>query len=394
MRAALLLATLCLIVAPARADDLRVWIDHPVGDEFVHGTVQIVVAVSGADAERATVEFIVDGESLGTMIRPPFTINADVGNENVEHKFEVIARAPGGKEARTSVRTPKLHVDDQLKLSLQQFYVTVSGSNGRVLDLERDDFKVTEEGVDQKIVTFERGDVPLTSVLLLDCSLSMTGEPLEAALEGASLFLEGMTKYDQTMLMLYSDRLLRASDFDGDPESLREVLEGVDASGGTAVNDHLYLALKKLDPRQGRSVVVLFSDGTDVHSVLEMAEVAEKVRRSQALIYWIYLRLRPGEDVDKVPSHMATWRDLDATQNEFRQLRSAVEESGGRVQVVDHLEELDDAFEGIMKELREQYVIGYYPSDQTRDGRWREVKVRVKRSGAKVRAREGYAAYP
>jgi VWFA-related protein len=124
-----------------------------------------------------------------------------------------------------------------------------------------------------------------------------------------------------------------------------------------------------------------------------MAEVAEKVRRSQALIYWIYLRLKPGESVDRVPTNMGTWRNIDAMQDEFRRLRQAVNESGGRVQVVDHLDELDDAFVGIMRELREQYVIGYYPSDPPEDGSWREVKVRVKRSGARVRAREGYAGY-
>ena len=390
--AALLLALFA--AAPLLADDLQVWIDHPVGDEFVHGTVTFVVALSGADAEGAAVEFFVDGQSIGTMVRPPFRVNIDVGNDNVAHEFKAVAHAPGGITASAVVRTPELQVDDQLKLSLQQFYITASDSSGRVLDLDRDDFRVIEEGEEQEIVTFERGDVPLTSVLLLDCSLSMTGKPLTAALEGASLFLEGMNDLDQTMLMLYSDRLLRASKFDGDPASLRSELTDVEASGGTAINDHLYLALKKLDARQGRSVIVLFSDGTDVHSVLSMAEVADKVRRSQALIYWIYLRLRPGENVDRVPSYMATWRDLDAMQDEFRLLRKAVDESGGRVQVVDRLDELDDAFVGIMRELREQYVIGYYPSDPAKDGSWREVKLRVKRSGVKVRAREGYAAYP
>ncbi len=391
----LVVALLGMLLATATlAADLEVWIDAPVGDEFVHGTITFDVALSGEESEGAVVEFIVDGRSLGTMVRPPFRINVEVGNDNVEHEFEAIARAAGGVTARTTVRTPKLKVDERLKLSLQQFYITASTSNGRVLDLERDDFRVVEEGREQEIVTFERGDVPLTSVLLLDCSLSMTGEPLEAALEGASLFLEGMNDLDETMVMLYSDRLLRSSGFKGAPEALRAALTDIDASGGTAINDHLYLALKRLDSRQGRSVVVLFSDGTDVHSVLSMSEVAEKVRRSQALIYWIYLRLRPGESVDRVPTYMATWRDMETSQEEFRELRKAVEESGGRVQVVDQLEELDDAFVGIMRELREQYVIGYYPSDPAKNGSWRDVKLRVKRPGVKVRAREGYAAYP
>lgn len=389
------LVLILVLIAPAvlpANDALQVWIDRPVGDVFVHGPVSIEVAVSGAEADKASVEFLVDGVSLGTMVQPPFRIKVDVGADNVEHDFEVIARTPSGATARTSVRTPILQVDDQLELTLQQFYVTATESGRRVLDLDRSDFRVVEEGEEQAIVTFERGDVPLTSVLLLDCSLSMTGEPLEAALDGASLFLDGMNDLDETMLMLYSDQLLRASEFTGDAAELESALTDVDAFGGTAINDHLYLALKKLDSRQGRSVVVLFSDGTDVHSVLSMAEVAEKVRRSQALIYWIYLRLRPGESQDKVPTYMATWRNVESSQNEFRKLRQAVQESGGRVEVVDDLDSLDDAFVGIMRELREQYVIGYYPSDPSPEGKWHDVKVRVKRGGVKVRAREGYGS--
>ena len=88
---------------------------------------------------------------------------------------------------------------------------------------------------------------------------------------------------------------LGASDFTGDQETLRAALSEVDASGGTSINDHLFLALKRLETNQGRSVVVLFSDGADVHSALSMAEVLEKVRRSQSLIYWIYLRQRVGK---------------------------------------------------------------------------------------------------
>lgn len=389
----LLVGALLLTSAAGSAQVFDVWIDRPVGDEFVNGPVLIEVVVSGEMAEGAVVEFIVDGESLGTMIRPPFRLRVDVGSDNIEHDFEVVATASDGTRTRASVQTPMLQVDEALDLNLQQFYITVTTSGQRVLDLDRSDFRVVEEGSEQEIVTFERGDVPLTSVLLLDCSLSMTGEPLDAALEGASLFLDGMNELDETMVMLYSDQLLRQSAFTDDQAKLTETLSDVEAFGGTAINDHLYLALKRLDERQGRSVIVLFSDGTDVHSALQMAEVAEKVRRSQALIYWIYLRLKPGESVDKVPANMATWRNLDAMQDEFRRLRQAVNESGGRVQVVDHLDELDDAFVGIMRELREQYVIGYYPSDPPDDGRWREVKVRVKRSGTRVRAREGYAGY-
>lgn len=375
------------------AVELQVWIDSPPGDEFVYGIVDVVVAVSGDEAESAVVEFFLDGKSLGTMIKRPFRLAVDVGDENVSHDFKVVARTPTGATATATTTTPTLQVDDQMELNLQQFYITATDESGRVLDLDRSDFRIVEDGESQKLVTFERGDVPLTSVLLLDCSLSMTGRQLAAALEGASLFVKGMNELDETMVMLYSDRLLRSSEFSKDPEALRQALSGVAASGGTSINDHLFLALKQLDVRQGRSVVVLFSDGADVHSALSMSEVLEKVRRSQSLIYWIYLRQRAGDDEEKVPTYMTTWRSMDENANEFRRLRQAVSESGGRVQVVDDLEQLDEAFVEIMRELREQYVLGYYPTNEASDGEWREVRIRVKRSGVKLRAREGYVAY-
>ena len=71
-------------------------------------------------------------------------------------------------------------------------------------------------------------------------------------------------------------------------------VDEVEASGGTSINDHLFMALTRLESVQGRRVVVLFSDGADVHSVLSMAEVLSKASSSQALIYWIHLR-EPGE---------------------------------------------------------------------------------------------------
>ncbi len=376
------------LAAPAAANE--VWIDYPTGEEFVHGLVEVVVVVTGEEPVAA-VDFFLDGTKVARLVQAPYRITVDVGIENVEHSFRVVALSPGGTSAESTVRTPMLTVDEAIELRLQQLYVTVSRNDQRVLGLERGDFRVTEAGERQKIVTFERGEVPFTAALLLDCSLSMKGERIVAALEGAALFLRGMEALDESKLLLFSDRLLRETPFAGDGEELVAFLEGVRASGGTAINDHLFLALKRLEQRQGRRVVVLFSDGADVHSVLSMREVVEKVRKSQALIYWIYLR--DPADGEDVPEYSSSWRDIEANREEFKLLRQAVAESGGRIQVVDRLEELEGAFAEILAELREQYVLGYYPSDPRRDGSWREVKVRVERPGVQVRSRGGYLAH-
>ena len=219
----------------------------------------------------------------------------------------------------------------------------------------------------------------------------MKGERLAAALQGANEFVEEMKPLDQAMVMLFSDRLLRTTEFSEDRELLSRALTDVEAAGGTSINDHLFLALSRLEAVQGRRVVVLFSDGSDVHSVLPMEGVLQKARSSQALIYWIQLR-DPAEE-SEVPEYTSSWRNVEANRREFKDLRQAIQESGGRIEVVDDLADLEEAFAGILAELREQYVLGYYPSQANHDGAWRNVRVRVEKNNLDVRTREGYFDY-
>jgi Ca-activated chloride channel family protein len=185
------------------------------------------------------------------------------------------------------------------------------------------------------------------------------------------------------MVMLFSDRPLAATAFSNHPDHLLTELEGIEASGGTALNDHLYASLRLLDERRGRRVVVLVSDGADVHSVLAIADVAWKIRRGDALIYWIRL------DDDR-ESFSSSWRNFEQNRIESSGLEAAVGESGGRIITVGGIDEIDPALEAVMAELRDQYVLGYYPSERRHDGDWRRVRVKVRDGQAKVRFRAGY----
>jgi len=369
---------------------LELWIERPRPSEFVFGDVEVVIRAAPAEA-IATVQLTVDGRQVALFDRPPYRIVVDVGHENEEHEFEAVARSRSGETRSAVVVTPVLQIDEVIDLGLQQLYVTVSASGRRVLNLDQADFKILDEGKPQEIVTFERGDIPLTATLLLDCSLSMKGERLAAALEGANEFVAGMRPLDQAMVLLFSDRLLRVTEFSEDREVLSQALTEVEAAGGTSINDHLFLALRRLEAVQGRRVVVLFSDGSDVHSVLPMEGVLQTARRSQALIYWIYLR-EPGEEFE-IPEYTSSWRNVKANRQEFKDLRETIQDSGGRIEVVDSLESLEEAFAGILSELREQYVLGYYPSEARHDGRWRTVRVKADRPGVDVRTRGGYFDY-
>jgi VWFA-related protein len=385
-----LTVTLFLALLAMQVGAMEVWIDNPSGLEYVYGKVEILATVV-SDENVSGVEIWVDGNRLGELVEPPYQVTVDVGYENSVHEFKAIARSVTGRTATARVVTPVLKVDEVVDIELQQLYVTVTQFDRRVLDLQRQDFRILDDGDRQEMVTFERGDVPLTAVLLLDCSLSMMGERLEAALDGARVFIDGMEELDEAMVMLFSDRLLRETEFSGDQSELDAALAAVEATGGTAINDHLFAAMAKLEARQGRRVVVLFSDGADVHSVLTMDEVLRKARLSQALIYWIYLP--EAGDEDGAPSYTSAWRNIEGNKLQFRQLREAVRESGGRVQPLESLDQMGEAFAGILAELREQYVLGYYPTIAQADGSWHAVKVKVKKSGVDIRTRGGYLDY-
>lgn len=357
--------------------------ESPRPEQPVFGTVEIRANVVSEEAVDH-VELRVDGEPVRVLSGgPPYSAVVDVGEANVDRRFEAIARGRWGGVGSAIMQTHSLTIIDQVEVSLKQLFVTVTRDGDPTLELGRDSFTVYDSGRRQDLVTFERGDVPIAAVLLVDASESMRGEPLLAALDGSRSFLERLTPLDEAMVMLFSDRALAATGFSSRPEVLMAELDGVEASGGTALNDHLYASLRLLDERRGRRVVVLISDGADVLSALGMDEVAWKVRRGDALIYWIRLA---GER----PSFSSSWRNFAQNAVEWTGLESTVLESGGRILTLDGIGQIDAALDSIMSELRDQYVLGYYPSQRRRDGAWRRVRVKVEDRQAKVRFRAGY----
>ena len=382
---------LLLLVASAAQAAVQPRIQSPTPDQAVFGEVDVSVLMS-ADEPVTRVEIFVNGVRRAVLTQPPFRTRIDVGEDNSSREFKVVAYGASGSTGTHTVATEAVRIDDQIEVRLQQLFVTVTRSGAadsrRILDLEQEDFRILDNGKPQEIVTFGKGEVPITAVLLLDTSESMQGERLEAARRGASVFLSGMRPDDEASLLMFSDRLLRATPFTQDRGELEQALAETEAVGGTSVNDFLYMSLKLLDSRIGRRAVVLLSDGFDVHSVLPIEEVLWKARTSQSLIYWIQL-----DDDAKEKSFNSAWRDHTANDREYQTLKKTVEESGGRILSIERIGELEYAFASIMKEMREQYVLGYYPTEFKKDGRWHKISVDVKRPGVKVRVREGYVDY-
>ena len=373
-----------LLLAASLQAQVTVRILSPEPGQSVFGATDVRVGVQAA-APIDRVEVFVNGKLAGTCKKPPYHVQVDVGEENVKREFKAVAYTPTGASGADSVLTQPVTINDEMNLKLRALFVSVTRDGSRALNLGKDDFEVRDNGVAQEVVTFGRDELPLTAVLLLDTSESMQGKKQEAVRRGAKAFLDGMKSSDEAMMALFSDRLLRFTPFTSDKKALETAIAGTQAAGGTAVNDFLYMSLKLLDARQGQRVVVLFSDGSDVHSVLPASDVLWKSRAGQALIYWIQLG-------GKHESFTSSWRDFRANDKEYQELEKTVKESGGRILTIERLEDLEDAFRNVLKELREQYAVGYYPNNSKGDGKWHKLDVRV-RSGGRARTREGYADY-
>jgi Ca-activated chloride channel homolog len=376
---------LLLALAPA-ARGADVWFVAPDAGAPLFGHTELQAHVE-SDEAVASVEFFLDGRSVAVLTTAPWAVQVDVGYENQEHRLRVVATLQSGERIEALRGTGTVQVEDSLEIELRQLYVNATTAGDRIRDLDRGDFKIFDGGTQEQIVTFEHGEVPMTAVLMLDASSSMEGNRLKAAVRGARTFLAGMAPLDEAKLLLFSDRLLSATPFTRDQAVLEAALSTVEPVGGTAINDYLFAGLKLLDGRQGRRVVVLLSDGSDLHSLLSMRDVFWKAQRSQAMLYWIFLR----ESTDpELPDYTTAWRGHEQNREEVQLLRQAVVQSGGHITELASPNEIEGAFAEIISELREQYVLGYYPHESRHDGSWRDVDVRVRRTGAKVRTRQGY----
>ncbi len=389
------LGLLLLVVAvPTQSnaqESSQVWVHllEPADDQEVIGEIELVADVL-AEHPIADVAFFVDGRPVGSLTAAPFTLRVDLGLENRPHVIEVVATDIRGLQARHRIETAMVPLGSRYEVDLKQLYVTVTRDGARVRDLDRGDFTVLDDGRPQQLITFENGNVPFTAALLIDASASMFGAKLEAARAGAAAFIKGMRELDESKVTVFSDVIQNTTPFSGNPDVLTAGLTNALGHGGTAVNDNLYVALRLLESRQGRRLVVLLSDGIDSHSALGGAEVLEAVRRSEAMVFWIrLLDAKRGPD-DAEPGMASAWRMPDDYRRQSTALRELVDLSGGRIIPVRSTTEIEPVFVEILRELREQYALGYYPDVHRRDGSWHRLKVRVDRPGAEARTHRGY----
>jgi Ca-activated chloride channel family protein len=268
--------------------------------------------------------------------------------------------------------------------NLVALQVTVVDQQRRyVPDLRIEDFNVLEEGHPQTISLFAAGPVPLDLMLLLETSASMVGI-LSIARQAALNFVRRLGPDDRAGVILINDRVRIASALTNSAVELEHAIQAAPISGGTALYDALYIALKEFtrgrrpDYRMRRQALIVLTDGEDNVSHLTFDDVLRDARSSSVMVYTIVPVQKPR-----------SYERLTRSRVQFEMHRLA-EDSGGRAFTPERLEDLAGAYEEITTELSHQYWLAYTPSRSTRG--FRRVAVRLANPLLRARTRAGYYA--
>jgi Ca-activated chloride channel family protein len=263
--------------------------------------------------------------------------------------------------------------------------VTVSSRGEPVKPpLTREDFDLREDGVPQTVTYFASGEdalsaPPLHLGLLFDTSGSM-GEDIQLARTAAIRFLNTLSEAVDITLADFDSEVRLARFTQQDFPRLVERIRSRKPQGFTAMYDALGVYLDSTAEEDGRTVLVIFSDGGDTRSALRFSEALTLLRASDVTVYSIGL-------LQNQPSNAALSQRTRLTQ--------LADESGGEAFFPRSMREVDEAYATIEAQIRGQYTLGYLSTNTAKDGRWRELEVRVRREGLRgleVRARRGYFA--
>ncbi len=272
---------------------------------------------------------------------------------------------PRAKPHEAPVVLPRANI--RVDTNLVLIPVTVTDPLNRfVTGLDQDAFKAFEDKVEQKIVSFGSEDAPLSIGIVFDTSGSM-GPKLEKSRQAVSEFFKTANPEDEAFLVEFSDRPELVTPFTHNLEEIQNRLTFTQSKGRTALLDGIYLALHTMKKAHNpRKALIVISDGGDNSSRYTESEVKNLVKEADVQIYAIGI-YEPMSARGRTPEELSGPGLLGDVS----------EPTGGRHFMVENLNELPDVAAKIGIELRNQYVLGYNPSNQARDGKYRKVNVKL-----------------
>ncbi|HMD09943.1 MAG TPA: VWA domain-containing protein [Candidatus Acidoferrum sp.] len=282
-------------------------------------------------------------------------------------------------------------------------FTVLNRRNKLVPDLQKEDFQIFDEKFPQDIRYFSKqSDLPLRIGMLVDTSNSIR-DRIKFEQDASINFLFSVLRRgrDEAFVMTFDDEPQVVQAFTSDAGLLRDQIMQTRAGGGTAIYDAIYQACQNElshpprppgdQPDVVRRVMILISDGDDNLSTHTRGEAIEMAQRTSVVIYtiststqWIQLS---QTDPDKLANRKTHLTEGDKI------LQDLADETGGRAFFPYHVDDLDQSFQDIGDELRNQYSIAYIPTNYVLDGRYHRIRIEVPdHKGYQVRARRGYFA--
>src|ERR1700733_10160138 len=267
-------------------------------------------------------------------------------------------------------------------------HVTVSDERGEfVADLHQGNFKVSESGIEQNLSFFSRDDIPVTMGLVIDNSGSMR-EKRDQVNAAAMTFVRTSNPHDEAFVVNFNDEyyLDTDGDFTSDQANLHDALSRIDTRGSTALYDAVIGSLAHLKKgHKDKRVLLLVTDGDDTASEKTFEDAVKAAEESNATIYAIGVYSEDDLEHDK-----------KTVRHSKKVLAQLAEATGGLAYFPDHLDQVTPICEQVAREIRNQYTLGYYPSNTAHDGSFPPVAVKVippnGRGKLSVRTRTGYFA--
>ena len=281
----------------------------------------------------------------------------------------------GGSAGQQQPQQPTFKSGSATIVSL---FATVNDADKRLVpNLTIDDFEILDNDKPQPIVVFDNSVRPITVMVMLDTSLSMTNS-LKLLKEAGEQFVLRLLPADKGRVGAFNDKIEFSSRFTNNRDELVGDIKDLDYGNGTRLWDAVGASLDELKGVEGRKVVLVFTDGDDTTSKLGLGTVTDRGRDEDVMVYAIGLE-----------SEFFDGQRMIRTRPD-RGLRRIAEETGGGYFELKKTAELAPTFTRVAQELHSQYTLGFEAKQL--DGRVHKLSVKVKQPGMTARARRSYVA--
>ncbi len=257
------------------------------------------------------------------------------------------------------------------------FATVLDGQNRLVPDLTQDDFQILDNDKPQQLTVFQSETQPITVVVMLDTSGSMTGS-IQLLKAAAEQFIVRLLPEDKGAVGAFNDKIELSAQFSNDRDQLITEVRDLDFGNGTRLFDGIAEGLNQLQGVDGRKVVLVFTDGDDTSSRVGRGTVLDRARAEEVMIYAIGLQSEFFDGQRTVRSKPDS------------ALRRFADETGGGYFELKQTSDLGPTFSRVAQELHSQYVLGF--EAQQLDGKVHKLTVKMKQAGMTARARRSYVA--